>query len=79
MSLYQDCKTAVSVEGKLSDYFSAKVSVDQWSDLSLLLFVIVMDVLTEDLRDGSFMELFYVDNLALCGKSLDEVIGKYET
>ena len=37
-----------------------------------------MDVLTKDLSDASFMELFYADDLALCGESLDEISGKYE-
>ena len=45
------------------------------SALSLLLFIIVMDVLTEDVRDGSLMELLYADDLALCGESLNEVKG----
>ena len=36
-----------------------------------------MDVLTEDVRDGSLMELLYADNLVLCGESLNEVMNKY--
>lgn len=35
-----------------------------------------MDVLL-DVRDVSLMELFYGDDLALFGKSLDEIIKKY--
>ena len=34
----------------------------------------VMGVLTEDVRDGSLMELLY---LVLCGESLNEVLDKY--
>ena len=37
----------------------------------------VLDVLIEDVRDGSLMELFYADNLVLCGESLNEVMDKY--
>ena len=36
-----------------------------------------MDVLTEDVRDGSLMELLYADNLALYGESLYEFMDKY--
>ena len=36
-----------------------------------------MDVLTEDVRDGSLMKLFYADDLVLCRESLNEVIDKY--
>ena len=76
MSL-KDCKTAVSVDGKLSSFFSVKVSVHQGSPLSSLLFIIVMDLLTKNMRDVSLMELLYADNLVLCGESLNEVMYKY--
>ena len=35
--------------------------------LSPLLFIMVMDVLTEDVRDGSLMDLLYVDDLVFLG------------
>ena len=41
MSLCKDCKYAVSVDGELSSSFSVKV-----------LFIMVMNILTEDVRDG---------------------------
>ena len=50
MSLYKGCKTAVSVDGELSSLFSVKVGVHQGSALSPLLFIMVMDVLTEDVE-----------------------------
>ena len=38
----------------------------------------VIYVLTENVRDGSLMELMYADDLNLCGESLNEVIiGEY--
>ena len=54
-----------------------KVVVHQGSALSPFLFIMVMDVLTEYVRDGSLMELFYADDLVLCGESLNEVMDKY--
>ena len=36
-----------------------------------------MDVLTEDVRDGSLMELLYADDLDLYGESLNKVMDKY--
>ena len=68
MSLYKGCKT--SVDGELSSSFSVKVGVNQVSALSPLLFIMVMDVLTEDARDGSLMEFLYADDLVLCEKLL---------
>ena len=77
MSLSRGCKTAVSVDGDLSSSFSVKVGVHHGSALSPLLFIMVMDVLREDVRDGSLMELLDADNLVLCGESLNEVMQKY--
>ena len=74
---HKGCRTAVSVDGKLSSSFSVKVGLHQESALSPLLFIMVMDVLTEDVRYGSLMELLYVDDLVLCGESLNEVMDKY--
>ena len=71
MSLYKGCKTAVSVDGELSSSFSVKVGVYQKSALSPFLFIMVMDVLTKDVRDWSLMELLYADNLVLFGESLN--------
>ena len=77
ISHYKGCKTAVSVDGELSSSFSVKVGVYQGSVSSPLLFIMVMDVLTEDVRDGPLMELLYADDLVLCGESLNEVMDKY--
>ena len=78
MSLYKGYKTAFSVDRELSSSFSEKVGVHQGSALSPLLFIMVMDVLTEDVRDGSLMELLYADDLVLCGESLNDVMNKYK-
>ena len=37
-----------------------------------------MDVLTEDVRDESLMELLYADDLVLCGELLIDVMDKYK-
>ena len=54
-----------------------KVGVHEGSALISLLFIMIMDVLTEEVSDGSVMELLYADDLALCGESLNEVMNKY--
>ena len=77
MSLYRSYKTAVSVDGELSSSFSVKVGVHQESALSPILFIMVMDVLTEDERDGSLMDLLYADDFVLGGQSADKVMDKY--
>ena len=77
MSLYKGCEAAASVDGELSSKFSVKFGVHQGSVLSPLLVIIVMGVLTEDVRDSSLMELLYAGNLVLCGELLNEVMDKY--
>ena len=54
-----------------------EVGVHEGSTLSPLLFIMIINVLTEDASDGSLMELLYADNLVLCGESLNEVMNKY--
>ena len=78
MSLHKGCKNAVLVDGELSSSFSVKVGVHQGFALSPLLFIMVMDVLTEDVRDGSLMGLLYADDLVLFGESLNDVMDKYK-
>ena len=77
ISFYKGCKTAASVDGELSSSFSVKIGAHQRSALSPILFIMVMDVLTEDVGDGSLMELLYADNLVLCVESLNEVMDKH--
>ena len=45
--------------------------------MSPLLFIMLVNVLTDDVRDSSLMELLYVDDLVLCLVSLNEVMDKY--
>lgn len=62
-SLYNGCKTTVSADDNLSETFLAQVRTCQGSALSPLLFIIVMDILMEDVRDGSLWELLHADDL----------------
>ena len=62
MSLYKGCKSAVSVDGELSSSFSVKVSVHEGSALSPLFFIMVMDVLIEDVSCCMQTILFCVGN-----------------
>ena len=54
-----------------------KVGVHQGYASTPYLVIIVMNVLTKGVRDGSLMELLYADDLVLRRESLNEVIDKY--
>ena len=77
VSLYKGCRTAVSVDEELSSSFSVKFSVHQGSALSPLRFIMVIGVLTENVKDVSLMELLYSDDPVLCKESLNEIMDKY--
>ncbi len=55
-----------------------KVVVKQGSVLLPLLFICVMDVLTDGVR-GKCNSLMYVDNMVLIGVSLEEVMGRMKS
>ena len=50
---------------------------ESWCPSTVCFFIMKMDVLTEDVKDGSLMELLYSDDLVLHGKSLNQVKDKY--
>ena len=76
ISLFKCCKTAVSVDGNYQIHFLWKLM----SFKGLLESTLIYHgyILTEDVKDGSLIELLYADDLILCGESLNEVLDKYE-
>ena len=57
MSLYEGAKTRVRVGLALSEEFEVKVGVHQKSVLSPLIFAIVVNVVTENVRNGFMSEM----------------------
>ena len=47
------------------------------SALSLLLFVIVVDVVTENVRSGSMSEMMYADDLVLTSETMEGLREKF--
>lgn len=56
MSLYEGAKTRVRVGSGLSEELPVKVGVHQGSVFLLLSFLIVVDIVTEDAREGFMNE-----------------------
>jgi len=75
--MYQGARTAVRVENERSEWFEVKVGVHQGSVLSPLLFAVVMDVISSEVREGGVKELLYADDLVLLGDSWQEVRERY--
>ena len=64
MKMYQEVLSQVKVEGENSKEFAMRVGIHQGSILSLLIFAVVMDVVTEEVaKEGR--ALMYADDLVL--------------
>ena len=71
MSLYDGAKTRVRVGLELSEEFEVKVGVHQGSVLPPLVFAIVVDVVTENVRNVLMSEMLYVDDMVLMSETID--------
>ena len=59
-----------------SNAFSVRVGVHQGSVLSPLLFIIVLEALSREFREGLPMELVYTDDLILIAESEELLMEK---
>ena len=73
MSLYKGAMTKVKVGTHLSDEIKANVGVHLGSALSPLLFAIVIDVVTNEIREGMLQEILYADDIVLIAESMAEL------
>merc|ERR1712035_140149 len=76
MALYEGATTRVRVNRELSEEFPVNVGVHQGSVLSPLLFVMVLELLSQDFRTGLPWEILYVDDLVLVAESKEEAEEK---
>ena len=71
MSLYEGTKTRFRVGLELSEEFEVKVGVHQGSVLSPLVFAIVVDVVTESVRNSLMSEMMCADDLVLMCETME--------
>ena len=69
-------KTRVKLNGRESRGFGAKVGVNKGSLLIPWLFIIVMEALSSEFRDGLPLELLYADDLVLMAETEDLLVEK---
>ena len=72
-SMYHNVRSRVRVNGEFSDEFEVKVGVHQGSVLSPLLFIMVLEALSQEFLTGCPWELLYADDLVIVAESLDEL------
>ena len=74
--MYEDALTKVRMNGRESKAFNVRVGVHQSSVLSPLLFIIVLEVLSREFREGLPMELLYADDLVLVAETKELLLEK---
>ena len=77
--MYENVRSRVRVSSEYSEEFSVKVGVHQGSVLSPLLFIIVLDALSQEHRTGCPWELLYADDLVIISDNLEELLQKVQT
>ena len=77
VSLHDGAKTRVRVGLELSEEFEVKVCVHQASAFSPLLFAIVVDVITESVRNGLMSGMLYADDLVLTSETMEGLTEKF--
>ena len=69
-AMYNNAQSRIQMNGSSSEPFKVSVGVHQVSVLSPLLFIIVMEVLSRELRVSCLWELLYGDDHAILSNSL---------
>ena len=78
MSLYEGSKTKVKVGSKFSEEFYVAVGVHHRSVLSPLLFAIVVNVVTENAREGLIKEALYTDDLVPMSEIMESLKKRFK-
>ena len=76
--MYEDCKTVVSCAIGVTEEFKVEVGLHQGSALSPFLFAVVMDRLTDEVRQESPWTMMFADDIVICSESREQVEEKLE-
>ena len=77
--IYQGCKTVVRSAAGESNSFGVEVGLHQGSALSPYLFLLLMDVLTQDVRKDVPGSMMFADDIVLCGDGETDMTEYLET
>ena len=77
-AMYCEVKSKVCVDNCFSGSFNVNVGVHQGSVLSPLLFIIVLEALSQEFRTGCPWELLYADDLVISAETIEELTQKLE-
>ena len=77
--MYRSSKTQVVTQKGETEYFPKEVGIHQGSALSPLMFIIIMDVLTENIEKDPPWAMMFADDLVLCAMTREEMEEDLET
>ena len=76
--MYQGSHTQIRTAVGTTEQFEVTVGVHQGSALSPFLFAMVMDCLTEDVRQKAPWTMMFADDVVICAESQEEVEERLE-
>ena len=76
ISVYKGARTTVKVGANISEEHEVNVEVHQGSVLSPLLIAIVVDVVTNKIKEGMLQEILYADDIVFIAESMAELQEK---
>ena len=77
--MYRSCNTKVVTQKGETEYFAIELGLHQGSALSHLLFIIKMDVITENIEKAPPWAMMFADDLVLCAMTREEAQEDLET
>ena len=77
-SMYTGARTVVRTKCGKTDAFEVKVGLHQGSALSPFLFAVVIDVLSEDVRENMLWDLLFADDLVITAETMEGLQERYE-
>ena len=77
--MYDDSITAVRCAVGVTEGFEVKVGLQQGSALSPCLFAMVMDWITDEIREEAPWTMMFADDIVICSESKERVEEKLES
>ena len=77
-SMYKNARSRVTINGTFSEEIEVKVGVHQGSVLSPLLFIMVLEALSHELKSGYPKELLYAGDPVLIAESMEEFNEQFQ-
>ncbi|KAK2879894.1 hypothetical protein Q8A73_023706 [Channa argus] len=77
--MYERCKTVVRCAVGVTEEFKVEVGLHQGSALSPFLFALVMDRLTDEVRQESPWTMMFADDIVICSESREQVEENLES